>query len=155
MARHTTFRIGGPADIFVHPRRPEYLLEALRAAREMGLPWRVIGNGSNLLVGDRGLRGLVFRLAPDFSEVEWLPDGVLVGGGARLGKLIKDSSEAGLSRLESMVGIPGTVGGAIAMNAGTDTGCIGDLVVGATVLENGGDLRQWDAAQFSHRYRHS
>jgi UDP-N-acetylmuramate dehydrogenase len=155
MARHTTFRIGGPADIFVQPKSFEHLVEVMRFAREMGLPWKVIGNGSNLLVGDRGVRGIVIRLAPDFSEVQWLEDGVIAGGGVRLGKLVKDTAEAGLSGLESTVGIPGTIGGALAMNAGTDTGCIGDLVVCATVLENGGDVKQWDEAQLAYRYRHS
>jgi UDP-N-acetylmuramate dehydrogenase len=155
MARHTTFRIGGPADIFVQPKGFEHLVEAMRFAREMGLPWKVVGNGSNLLVGDRGIRGIVIRLAPDFDEVQWLEDGVIAGGGVRLGKLVKDAAEAGLSGLESTVGIPGTIGGALAMNAGTDTGCIGDLVVCATVLGNGGDVKQWDEAQLSYRYRHS
>lgn len=155
MARHTTFRIGGPADVFVQPQRFDHLCEVIRFGRERGLPVKVIGNGSNLLVGDRGIRGIVIRLAPNFSETRWLEDGVIAGGGARLGKVIKDAAEAELSGLESMVGIPGTIGGALAMNAGTDTGCIGDLVVCATVVENGGEVREWDQAQLVYRYRHS
>ena len=155
MARHTTFHIGGPADIFVLPADIADLAEAVRFAREAGLPAKVIGNGSNLLVGDRGIRGIVIRLAPNFSEVQWLEQGVVAGGGVKLGRLVKEAAEVGLSGLESTVGIPGTLGGALATNAGTDTGCIGDLVTGALVLEEQGELREWSAAQLAYRYRHS
>lgn len=155
MASHTTFRIGGPADIYVQPLNLEQLAEVTRFAREHGLPVMVIGNGSNLLVGDRGVRGIVVRLAPSFSDIEWLDDGLVAGGGARLAKLVRDSAEAGLSGLESTVGIPGTLGGALAMNAGTDTGCIGDLVASATMLEESGEVREWDETQLAYKYRHS
>lgn len=155
MARHTTFRIGGPADIFVQPLDGDDLAAVIRFARAKGLPFKVIGNGSNLLVGDGGIRGIVARLAPNFSAVEWLADGAVVGGGARLPRLVKGAWEVGLSGLESTVGIPGTLGGALATNAGTDTGSVGDLVVGATVLDEEGERREWTAAQFAHRYRHS
>ncbi|HUU53366.1 MAG TPA: UDP-N-acetylmuramate dehydrogenase [Armatimonadota bacterium] len=155
MARHTTFRIGGPADLFVQPLDGNDLGELIRFARAKGLPFKVIGNGSNLLVGDGGIRGIVARLAPNFSEVEWLEDGAVVGGGARLARLVKEAGEVGLSGLESTVGIPGTLGGALATNAGTDTGSISDLVVAATVLDEAGELREWTAAQFAYRYRYS
>ena len=155
MARHTTFRIGGPADIFVQPLDVDDLAGVIRFARSEGLPFRVIGNGSNLLVGDGGIRGIVARLAPNFSEVEWLAEGAVVGGGARLARLVREAGEVGLSGLESTVGIPGTLGGALATNAGTDTGSIGDLVVGAMVLDEEGELREWTATQFAYRYRHS
>jgi len=155
MARHTTFRIGGPADIFVQPLDAADLAEVIRFACSKGLPFKVVGNGSNLLVGDRGIPGIVARLAPNFSDVEWLEDGAVVGGGARLARLVKEAGEVGLSGLESTVGIPGTLGGALATNAGTDTGSMGDLVVGATVLDEEGELREWTAAQFAYRYRHS
>jgi UDP-N-acetylmuramate dehydrogenase len=155
MARHTTFRIGGPADIFVQPADVEDLAQAVRFSRDKGIPLKVIGNGSNLLVSDAGMRGIVVRLTPGFSEVRWLEDGVEVGGGARLAKLVREASSVGLSGLESTIGIPGTVGGALATNAGTDTGSVGDLVVSATVLGPDGDLREWSASEFSYRYRYS
>jgi UDP-N-acetylmuramate dehydrogenase len=155
MARHTTFRIGGPADLFVQPLDVDDLAEVIRFAQAKGLPFRVVGNGSNLLVGDRGIRGIVVRLAPNFSEVQWLEDGAIVGAGARLARLVKTAGEMGLSGLESTVGIPGTLGGALATNAGTDTGSISDLVVEATVVDLAGELRQWTAAQFAYRYRYS
>jgi len=155
MGRHTTFRIGGPADIFVQPLDCHDLAEAVRFAEVKGMPAKVIGNGSNLLVTDEGIRGLVIRLAPQFSQIEWHEDGVTVGGGARLARLVKEAASAGLSGLESTVGIPGTLGGALATNAGTDTGSIGDLLAQATVLDEDGELRQWTASQFAHRYRYS
>jgi len=155
MSRHTTFRIGGPADIFVQPHDVEDLRQAVHFASSHGIPFKVIGNGSNLLAGDRGIRGMVIRLAPNFSEIEWFNDGVKVGAGARLSRLVKESAEVGLSGLESTVGIPGTIGGALATNAGTDTGSIGDLVVEATVLDEEGELQQWTAEQFAYRYRYS
>jgi UDP-N-acetylmuramate dehydrogenase len=155
MARHTTFRIGGPADIFVQPLDTEELAQTIRFARTRGIPFKAIGNGSNLLVSDAGIRGIAVRLTPNFSEVEWLEDGAEVGAGARLAKLVKEACEVGLSGLESTVGIPGTLGGALATNAGTDTGSIGDLVVSATVLDADGELREWTASQFAYRYRYS
>ena len=155
MCRHTTFRIGGPADIFVQPADPDDLAEVLRFARAKGLPHTVIGNGSNLLVGDKGIRGLVIRLAPRFNEIQWLEDGAVVGAGAPLARLVKEATEAGLSGLESTVGIPGTIGGALATNAGTDTGSVGDLVIGATVLDRENTLQEWGARQFAYRYRYS
>jgi UDP-N-acetylmuramate dehydrogenase len=155
MSRHTTFRIGGPADLFVNPVDAEDLVAVMQFACGKGLPTKVIGNGSNLLVGDRGMRGMVVRLAPHFREVRWLEDGVEAGAGATLARLVKESAEVGLSGLESTVGIPGTIGGALATNAGTDTGSIGDLVVAATMLNGDCEVCQWSAAQFAYRYRYS
>lgn len=154
MSRHTTFHIGGPADLFVIPVEVDDLVAARQFARSHGLPFKVIGNGSNLLVSDRGLRGLVVRLTPHFNRVEWLEDGVRVGAGVRLAKLVKEACTAGLSGLESTVGIPGTVGGAIVMNAGTDTGSMSDLVIDATIVD-GGEVQQWSADRLAYGYRAS
>lgn len=155
MSRHTTFRIGGPADLLARPLDLDDLTEGLAFAKAKGLPVKVIGNGSNLLVSDRGIPGLVIRLAPRFSGAQWDEEGVTAGAGVALARLVRDSAERGLSGLESTVGIPGTLGGALATNAGTDTGCIGDLVAGATVVEASGEVREWTAEQFAYRYRHS
>jgi UDP-N-acetylmuramate dehydrogenase len=155
MARHTTFHIGGPADLFLVPTDVDDLVEAIRFARRQGLPLKLLGNGSNLLVGDGGIRGLVVRLAPHFSRVTWQEAGAVVGAGARLGKLLRDAAQAGLSGLESMISIPGTVGGALVMNAGTDTGSISDLVTAVTVVDETGEVRRLDACDLAYRYRHS
>lgn len=155
MSKHTTFRIGGPADLFVQPLDADDLAAVTRFAPQKGLPAKVIGNGSNLLVSDGGIRGLVVRLAPAFREVRWLEDGVEAGAGVALQRLVKESVAAGLSGLESTVGIPGTLGGALATNAGTDTGSIGDLVEKAVVLDARGELSEWTHAQCAYRYRYS
>ncbi len=155
MRRHTTFHIGGPADIFVVPQSLEDLVCVVRFAREKGLPLKLVGNGSNLLVGDGGIRGLVVRLTPNFSDITWHEDGVVVGAGRRLQSLLKEAAKVGLSGLESLVSIPGTVGGALVMNAGTDVGTIGDLVVGATVVTEHAEVRRVDAEELGYRYRHS
>jgi len=155
MSKHTTFRIGGPADVFVQPQDVEDLAAVMRLVREKGLPAKVIGNGSNLLVSDSGIRGLVVRLAPSFREVKWLEEGVEAGAGVALQRLVKESAAARLSGLESTVGIPGTLGGALATNAGTDTGSIGDLVEKAIVLDERGEVCEWTWAHFAYRYRHS
>jgi len=155
MSKHTSFRIGGPADLFVQPQEVGDLAAVMRLAREKGLPVRVIGNGSNLLVSDKGIRGLVVRLAPSFRDVRWLEEGVEAGAGVALQRLVKESVAARLSGLESTVGIPGTLGGALATNAGTDTGSIGDLVDKAIVLDERGEVCEWTCADFAYRYRHS
>ncbi len=155
MHRHTTFRIGGPAEVFVQPSDCDDLVEVADFARGKGVPCMVVGNGSNLLVGDRGIRGVVVRLAPLFNRIEWLEDGAVAEAGSLLATLVKEASAAGLSGLESTVGIPGTLGGALATNAGTDTGSVGDLVRGAMVLGRDGELRDWSAEQFAYRYRYS
>jgi UDP-N-acetylmuramate dehydrogenase len=155
MSRHTTFHIGGPADLLFEPVETKDLLAGVRFARERELPLKLLGNGSNLLVGDRGLRGLVVRLAPHFSQVTWREDGVVVGAGMKLQRLLKEAAQVGLSGLESLVSIPGTVGGALVMNAGTDVGAIGDLVVGATVVDELGAVRRLEAGDLGYRYRHS
>jgi len=155
MAKHTTFHIGGPAHIFFEPLDTDELVAAICFAQEKGLPAKVIGNGSNLLVADQGVRGLVIRLAPNFSEIQWLPDGAVVGAGTKLARLVEEAAEVGLSGLESTVGIPGTLGGALATNAGTDSGSVGDLVVRATVLDEHARVWEWSASQFAYRYRYS
>jgi len=155
MARHTTFHIGGPADLLVEPADVDDLVATVGFATEKGLPLKLVGNGSNLLVGDKGIRGLVVRLAPRFSQVRWREDGVVVGAGARLQRLLKEAAQVGMSGLESLVSIPGTVGGALVMNAGTDVGAIGDLVVSATALDASGVVHRLDACDLAYRYRHS
>jgi UDP-N-acetylmuramate dehydrogenase len=155
MSRHTTFHIGGPADLLFEPVEVEDLVAGVQFAREKGLPLKLLGNGSNLLVSDRGIRGLVIRLAPHFSQVAWREDGAVVGAGMKLQRLLKDAAQVGLSGLESLVSIPGTVGGALVMNAGTDVGTIGDLVAGATVVDESGAVRHLEACELAYRYRHS
>jgi UDP-N-acetylmuramate dehydrogenase len=155
MSRHTTFGIGGPADLFVEARSTEDVRAALLWLRERGLPTKVIGNGSNLLVADRGLRGGVVKLAPPLGGIEFNSDGAIVGAGARLARLLQAAANLGWSGLESTVGIPGTVGGAIVMNAGTDTGTFGDLVTEVTFLDERGEVGVLRNSELKYSYRSS
>lgn len=138
LARYTTFKIGGPADAFVELRSVDELALAARVAREAGAPMLVIGWGSNLLVRDGGVRGLVARLRGDFERVEFLPGGrVRAGAAVRVPQLVTACAERGLCGDEPLVGIPGTVGGALVMNAGTRDGEIGPLALEVGVFDLG------------------
>jgi UDP-N-acetylmuramate dehydrogenase len=155
MSRHTSFRIGGKADLFLHASCLDDLRVIFTWAAEKHLPLKVIGNGSNMLVSDRGIRGVVVRLTSGFSEMHFSPEGLLVGAGAKLARLIDASARECYTGLESMVGIPGTLGGALATNAGTDTGSIGDLVVEVSALEENGETAIYPRSQLVYRYRWS
>ena len=137
MARHTTFRIGGPADLLAQPSSEEELLLAMKLAEEQDVPVTVVGNGSNLLVRDGGIRGLVLLLGERFSGVSVEGEEIFAQAGATLAKLSAVAQRAGLAGLECASGIPGTLGGGVAMNAGAYGGQLSDALVSASVLEDG------------------
>ncbi len=137
MSRHTTFRVGGPADVLFMPRGPEEVRRALDAAREAGVPAVVIGNGSNLIVRDGGIRGLVIALGEGMSRVERDGNVIVAQAGASLARVAAFAQEAGLAGLEFVSGIPGTLGGGCAMNAGAYNGQLEDVLIDAYVLLNG------------------
>lgn len=118
LKRHTSYRIGGPADLFVLPSCVEDVLWTLRLAREAEVPLFVMGSGSNLLVSDRGFRGIVLRMGQAMGGVSFEGDRVWALAGVSLPKLAKLAADRGLAGLEWAGGVPGTVGGAVAMNAG-------------------------------------
>ena len=134
MRLHTTFRVGGPADVMFLPASEEELAEALRLAKEAQCPCTVIGNGSNLLVKDGGIRGLVIRLGEEFSGIEISGETLTARAGESLARAAKAAMEAGLSGLEFASGIPGSVGGGMAMNAGAYNGQLSDVTVSARLL---------------------
>lgn len=154
LAAHTSFRIGGPADLFISARSREDIVGAIAAATASGLPWLVLGRGSNVLVDDRGVRGLVIRNdASDFS-IDRKSGVIQCDSGARLPSVGAQSAKAGFSGMEWAVGIPGSVGGGVVMNAGAHGGCIADVLVSAEILEN--DARTAvQAAALEHSYRTS
>jgi UDP-N-acetylmuramate dehydrogenase len=162
LARRTTFKIGGPAEVLVEARTPQEAALAAEIARRAGKPVFVIGWGSNLLIRDRGVPGLTLALAGDFERVEFpAPGRVRAGAAVRVPQLVVQCAERGLSGLEPLVGVPGTVGGALAMNAGTRDGEVGPLVEEVEVLDlaSGGratlsasDLRfAYRASSLGHR----
>jgi UDP-N-acetylmuramate dehydrogenase len=128
LARHTSFRIGGPADVLATPDSAEELAALVRAAAAADAPLTMLGGGSNMLVGDGGIRGIVVKLGRGFRRVEWEPPYVEAGAAVQLGRLARDAATRGLAGLEYAEGIPGTVGGALFMNAGAYGGEVAAVV---------------------------
>lgn len=137
MANHTTFRVGGPADVFYMPEKVEQLSQALSWGRELDVPVLLIGNGSNLIVRDGGIRGLVICLGEHFSRIRVEGEELTAQAGASLKRVSTAAQEAGLMGLEFASGIPGTLGGGTAMNAGAYGGQISDVLLSADVLIDG------------------
>lgn len=155
MAKHTTYRTGGPADLFVIADTVSDLSSSIALLNENGIEWTVLGKGSNVLVADNGYRGAVIVLGRDFRKHE-IGDGcLLAGAGALLGHVVYDAYAAGLSGLEFAVGIPGTVGGALAMNAGSHDEWIGALVQSVTFYTPESGLVGLKGHEIKWGYRYS
>ena len=137
LARHTTFRVGGPADVLFLPESAQELQRAMELAREAGEDCLVIGNGSNLLVRDGGVRGLVIKLAGPMSGVSVEGTAIRAQAGASLSQVSRAALQASLTGLEFASGIPGSLGGALAMNAGAYGGELSQVVREAMVLMDG------------------
>jgi len=155
LAGHTTWRVGGPAEILATPRDREDVLLAVRWAAASGLPWRVLGNGSNLLVQDAGVRGLVLHLRKVLDAVEVDGGRLRAGAGVLLPVLANLAARRGLAGLEFGAGIPGTLGGAIVMNAGWHEWEIGPSVEEVTWLSPEGRPETLGNADCAFRYRGS
>lgn len=154
LARYTWLKVGGPAQYLAEPRSADELQALVTCCHEQQIPVRLLGGGSNLLVRDEGVSGVVIRLAdPCFAEISHKDHIVRSGGGALLSNLISHSVKAGLAGLEVLTGIPGTVGGAIHGNAGGRGGDIGQFVKSVTVLTAKGEsfTRSEDALSFAYR----
>jgi len=150
---HTSLRIGGPADIFIVPQDVEDIRRALSFAEREQLPLEVVGGGNNLLVSDRGFRGVVLRLEGCLGRAEFHGEEAVAGAGVSLSALIREAAALDLGGLECLVGIPATIGGAIAMNAGTPDGWIGDFVSAVYFLHPDGTLGEFKPGAGSFSYR--
>jgi len=137
MARHTTYRVGGPAEIFCVLDTVHDVVTALRVLEDEGVEWAVVGKGSNLLVSDTGYDGAVLVLGREFKRHVIEGETMRAGSASVLAHLVQDAFNLGLSGLEWAVGIPGTLGGALAMNAGTPEGWIGQIVDTVTLFVPG------------------
>lgn len=155
MKKHTTFRTGGNADVFVTPKDVESLAETLRYCREHELPVTVVGNGSNLLVADAGIRGVVVQIGEKMSGITHDGHTITAKAGTMLSALSKKALELSLTGLEFASGIPGTVGGAVVMNAGAYGGEIQDTLVSVGVLTKDLTVLEIPCEQLELSYRHS
>lgn len=154
MSKHTTFRIGGPADLFIKVKDIEMLKYILSFSKKENIPVTVMGNGSNLLVKDKGIRGIVIK--PEFDNLKILENDIIeVGSGVLLAKLARTAYENSLTGLEFASGIPGTVGGAIYMNAGAYGGEIGNIVVETTYIDENLEIKTINRDSHEFSYRHS
>lgn len=161
MHKHITFRVGGPAEWFVLADTVEQLLQVIKLCKEQEEPYYIIGNGSDLLVSDAGVRGVIIRLAGEFEEItakETVNEGVCnvcAGAGVMLASLSLRAGKKGFTGLEFANGIPGTVGGAVLMNAGAYGGEIKDTIVAADVMSKTGEVRRLSKEELQLSYRHS
>ncbi len=154
MSGHTTFRVGGPAEYYVCPRR-EQLSKIISLCKAYEVPWLVIGNGSNLLVGDKGISGLVIEMGKEAAKVSVEGNLVKAQAGALLSAVARSAANCGLTGMEFASGIPGTVGGALVMNAGAYGGEIKQIVKRAIVLTPEGEERELTREDLDLGYRHS
>lgn len=155
MSAHTTFRIGGPADLFVRPHSAEEIQKCISFLNEEGCPWIVIGNGSNLLIPDEGVRGAVICLGREFSDISVNDVHIRAEAGALLSKVAAEAAAASLTGLEFAGGIPGTLGGACVMNAGAYGGEMKQVLRKVTVLTKSGNVREYRNDEMALGYRTS
>lgn len=156
MARHTTMRVGGPAEILFSPANEGELLFAVREAKRAGAPFRIIGNGSNLLVLDGGLPGLTIRLGEAFSKISVDGNQIRAQAGALLSRVAAAARDASLTGLEFASGIPGSTGGGMAMNAGAYGGQLSDVFEGCRALDpETGIISALGPAEMALGYRES
>jgi UDP-N-acetylmuramate dehydrogenase len=150
---HTSLRIGGAADIFVVPQDTDDIRHALMFAEREQLPVAVVGGGNNLLVRDRGIRGVVLKLEGCLGRAEFNGEEAVAGAGVSLSSLIREAAALNLGGIECLVGIPATIGGAVAMNAGTPDGFIGDFVSAVYFLHPDGTMGEFKPGAGSFSYR--
>jgi len=155
LARYTTWRLGGPARYLVLPADPDDIVKALELAQERGLPWLVLGLGSNVLVKDGGFPGVVIRMGKGLDRFEMKGATAIVGGGLPTPILARRTAEAGFAGVERFIGIPGTVGGGIYMNAGCHGAEFAEIVTEVTVMDAKGRVKQLSRKQISFKYRAS
>lgn len=154
MKKHTTFRVGGPADVLVQP--DETALEAILAlCRQYHVSYSFIGNGSNLLVGDKGIRGVVIEMTDPMGNIEVQGTRITAQAGAMLSKIANTAASNGLGGMEFAAGIPGSVGGAVVMNAGAYGGEMKDIIERVYVLDENGAQLELDRDALDLGYRHS
>ncbi|MCB4756203.1 MAG: UDP-N-acetylmuramate dehydrogenase [Elusimicrobia bacterium] len=155
LARHCTWGLGGLAEVYIEVETVEELKAVQQYCRQEKIPVLLLGWGSNILFPDEGVKGCILRLCGDFEAIEFRGTEVRAGAGVHLPRLAIKCAEKGLAGVESLAGVPGTVGGALVMNAGTPRGAIGDVVKSVDVLYRDGSLITLTRDKVQFGYRHS
>ena len=155
MKKHISFRVGGPADILVKPNTEEQIRDIIKLLKEENVPYIVIGNGSNLLVKDGGIRGVVIEISNNFNDFEIEGTTVKIKSGAMLSVVGKAVMREELKGFEFAAGIPGTLGGALAMNAGAYGGEMKDIVKSVRLMDTDGNIFEFTNEQMEFEYRKS
>ena len=155
LAAHCTFKIGGPAQLFVQPQTEQQLCSAAALCKEQAVRYYLLGNGSNILFADEGFAGVVIDISALGSDIAVEGNMLTAGAGVRLAALCRAALEHGLSGLEFAYGIPGTVGGAVYMNAGAYGGEMKDVVTSCRYVGGDGEIHEMSAAEMQLTYRHS
>lgn len=155
MTKHTSFHIGGPAELMAQPQSEAELQSLLLKAAEAAVPVTLVGNGSNLLVRDKGIRGLVIKLGSMLRDIKVSGNVLTFGSGVSLAQASKKAAELGLSGMEFAVGIPGSIGGAVYMNAGAYDGEMAKVVKSVRVMDAAGEVSELSAGELDFGYRHS
>jgi UDP-N-acetylenolpyruvoylglucosamine reductase len=154
LAKHTTLRVGGPADVYVEPATEEDLAAVVKWCAGRGVPFFVMGRGSNLLVRDAGFRGVIICLLhANFSRIEAASERLRCGAGAKLKNIAAEAKRLGLSGMEFLEGIPGSIGGALRMNAGAMGGATFDVVESVRLMDFNGEVRELTPREMSVEYR--
>ena len=155
MSRHTTFRIGGPADYFLIPHSEEETVQLVESLKEFDIPYFLMGNGSNLLVSDRGFRGAVIRFGREFGTIRVKGECIEAEAGALLSQIAAAAAEHSLTGMEFAAGIPGTLGGACMMNAGAYGGEMKQVLVSVRALDRDGRICELSGGELGLGYRTS
>ena len=155
MSKHTSYGIGGPARAYVTPKNKEDLVSILKFSKDNNIPSYFIGSGSNLLVSDDGIDGIVITLGKSFNKLEINKNNVFAETGVMLGKMVKECTKRNLSGLESLIGVPGTLGGALIMNAGAFGGEISNYLEYVSVINMSGDEKKYQQKDIKFNYRNS
>jgi len=155
LSAHSSWQIGGPADLLVEPSSPEQVATVVNFARQQDLPLLVIGQGTNLLFADEGLRGIVLKIGNNLADIKIAGNRIVAGAGLWVPQLARKSMLAGLTGLEHTIGIPGTLGGLVMMNGGSHRKGIGENVVRVTAVDRQGQLLKLNQQECDFSYRHS
>jgi UDP-N-acetylmuramate dehydrogenase len=153
LRKYTSLKIGGPADIFLIPASGNDLITLLKSLTEEDIPYFILGRGSNLLISDRGVRGIVIQVGPGLTKFNFRDDCLMTEAGVTLSRLAQSAAERGLSGLEFASGIPGTIGGVVVMNAGSGVGDISRVVKRVRTFKPGTGIKDWtvDECRFGYR----